>query len=127
MIDENDAPIGHFVFTEQLIPLGCCCYPRAVRSTIKLNDTPSNPKEIALLALYTELGKGLPVANPCTNCCTIGSGVPMPMGNSWADVGMNVTTDWKSTEEANKASADEEKKELERSQQAPAFDWTNQA
>jgi len=127
--DDGHKAIGNFVFVEQLKPLGCCCYTRNVRSSIQLGEDQTEKvsamgvQRIALLSLYTELAKGLPVTNPVTFLLTICSGVPVPMGNSCADVGMNATTEWVTAEDMHAKTAAAAKLE----QKTASVSWANQA
>ena len=52
-----------------------------------------------LLSLYSEVGKGVTMNNPVTYCCACCSGVPMPVGQEWADMGMKVNAAWMTAEE----------------------------
>lgn len=123
--EDGQAPIGEFVFVDQLKPIMCCCVPWGVKNSIRMiSDIVPDQNEVVLLALYSQVAKGLPVVNPCTMALSMFSGVPMPIGNDWADVGMNTTTRWLTTGEmmAETAANDQE------SQAAAIYDpWGGQA
>jgi hypothetical protein len=54
--EDGQAPLGKFIFVDQLKPFLCCCIPWGVRSNIKISQGAAAPdqSEVTLLALYTQ-------------------------------------------------------------------------
>jgi hypothetical protein len=74
--EDGQAPIGEFVFVDQLKPIMCCCVPWGVKNSIRMiSDIVPDQNEVVLLALYSQVAKGLPVVNPCTMALSMFSGV----------------------------------------------------
>jgi hypothetical protein len=94
--DDGRDPVGHFIFVDQLHPMGCCCYTTPVRYSIRMSPSEAEPSlsQITLLSLYTEVAKGIPTTNPCAWCCVRANTVPVPWGNHYADQGMLAVTQW---------------------------------